>query len=311
MVRGRHLLVRIRRVSGPPSVLLDLAEPPVVVAQGRATHGVGRLVDEFRLPDLWSLHLYGYRAVLEVDRIPYAITPGSVSLVPPGAEIVYRYEGPSTHVYAHLRAPAAGGRRRGAGRTGDSPGEARWPLHLIMYPGSELPVITDLMGSAVDSAVTHPERNRADVWLTLLRLAALDRDRDRTVRGRSPAAEHLTKAIAYIERRLSEPLTVPEIASAVGLSHNHLTRLFVADQGQTVIGYLRRRRIEHARRLLVHTTMSVAAVAAAVGIPDLQTFNKTCRAVTGMGPRALRDAGVSEVGSWVVPKLPGRAGPGR
>ena len=166
-----------------------------------------------------------------------------------------------------------------------------WPLHLIMYPGSELPVITDLMESAVGSAATRPERTRADVWLALLRLAALDRDRDRAGRRGNPATEHLTKALAHIERHLSEPLTVPEVAAAIGVSHNHLTRLFTASQGETVVGYIRRRRVDHARQLLVHSTMSIAAIAATVGIPDLQAFNKACRAVTGLGPRALRVSG--------------------
>ena len=259
---------------------MSLAEPPVVVSQGRATHGVGRLVDEFQLPDLWSLHLYDYSAELEVDGIGYAITPGSVSLVPPASLIRYRYEGPSTHLYAHLRTgPAA---------AGDA---ATWPLHLVMYPGPELAVITDLLESAVDSAASRPERTRADVWLVLLRLAALDRGRDPESRHRSPAQEHLTRALAYIERHLSEPLTVPQIAAAVGVSHNHLTRLFTAGPGLTVVGYLRRRRIEHARQLLVHSTMSISAIASTVGIPDLQAFNKACRTVTGLGPRALREAG--------------------
>jgi len=267
-------------VSEIPAVRLSLAEPPVVVSQGRATHGVGRLVDEFQLPDLWSLHLYAYAAELEVDGVGYAITPGSVSLVPPGSLIRYRYQGPSTHLYAHLRA--------GPGAVAD---EATWPLHLVMYPGPELAVITDLMESAVDSAVSHPERTRADIWLTLLRLAALDRGSDPDSRRRSPAQEHLTRALAHIERHLSEPLTVPQIAAAVGLSHNHLTRLFTGAQGMTVVGYLRQRRIEHARQLLVHSTMSITAIAATVGIPDLQAFNKACRTVTGLGPRALRQAG--------------------
>ena len=259
---------------------MSLAEPPVVVSQGRATHGVGRLVDEFQLPDLWSLHLYDYSAELEVDGIGYAITPGSVTLVPPASLIRYRYEGPSTHLYAHLRTgPAAAG------------DEATWPLHLVMYPGPELAVITDLMESAVDSAASRPERTRADVWLVLLRLTALDRGRDPDSRHRSPAQEHLTRALAYIERHLSEPLTVPQIAAAVGVSHNHLTRLFTAGPGLTVVGYLRRRRIEHARQLLVHSTMSISAIASTVGIPDLQAFNKACRTVTGLGPRALREAG--------------------
>ena len=264
---------------------MNLAEPPVVVSQGRATHGVGRLVDEFQLPDLWSLHLYAYSAELEVDGLGYAITPGSVSLVPPASVIRYRYEGPSTHLYAHLRT-----------RPGEAGDGATWPLHLLMSPGPELAVITDLMESAVDSAATRPERTRADIWLALLRLSALARDRGRESRQRSPAQEHLTRALAYIERHLSEPLTVPQIAAAVGISHNHLTRLFTAGQGLTVVGYLRRRRIEHARQLLVHSTMSIAAIASTVGIPDLQAFNKACRTVTGLGPRALREAGGSPVG---------------
>src|SRR5690349_5714808 len=104
LVCGKPLLVRIRHESESPAVVLDLSEPPTVVSQGRATHGVGRLVDEFQLPDLWSLHLYAYTAELEVDGVGYAITPGSVSLVPPASLIRYRYRGPSTHLYAHLRA---------------------------------------------------------------------------------------------------------------------------------------------------------------------------------------------------------------
>lgn len=266
------------------TVRMDLTDPPEVIAQGRATHGVTRLVDDFRLPDLWSLHLYDYTALLEVDQVPYAITPGCVSLVPPGAQIRYRYEGPSRHLYAHLRA-----------RPALDVEPVRWPLRLIMYPGSELAVITDLMESAVDSAATRPERTRSDVWSALLRMAALDRVRDRVPRRQDPTAEHLTRAMAYIERHLPDALTVPEVAAAVGVSHNHLTRLFTASHGLTVVGYVRRRRIEHARQLLVHTTMSVAAIAAAVGIADLQAFNKTCRAVTGLGPRALREAGSTSV----------------
>ena len=88
------------------------------VAGARDARG-RRLVDEFQLPDLWSLHLYDYSAELEVDGIGYAITPGSVRLVPPASLIRYRYEGPSTHLYAHLRTgPAAAGDGR--------PGRCTW-----------------------------------------------------------------------------------------------------------------------------------------------------------------------------------------
>jgi AraC-like DNA-binding protein len=259
-----------------PAVSIDLSEPPQVEAQGQATHGIGRVVDVFRLPELWSLHVYSYSAELTVDGRPHPISPGTVSLVPPDAAIRYRYEGPSTHLYAHLRAPA------------NTRGDRSWPLHQVMDPGADLPLVTDLMQSAVDSAPTRPERTRADVWLVLLRLA--QRQRPRESNRPSTTDAHVTRALAHIERHLSEPLTVPEVAAAAGISQHHLTRLFKARQGSTVVAYLRRRRIDQARRLLEQSTMSISAVAAAVGLPDLQAFNKACRAVTGHGPRALRGA---------------------
>jgi AraC-like DNA-binding protein len=255
---------------GVPDVDIALGEPPEVVNQGRATHGVKHLTDEFLLPELWQLHLYDYHAELEVDGRPYLISPGVVSLVPPAAQIRYRYRGPSTHHYAHLRA---------VGRAGTS------RLQLIMSPGAELPMITDLMSSAITAAATRPARTRADVWAVLLRLA----DRSLPERPERPAQDHVRAAMSFIESRLPEPLSVPQVAAAVGVSPNHLARVFSAEARQTVVGYIRQRRIDHARRLLASTTMSIGAIAASVGIADLQAFNKACRAVTGVSPRQLRN----------------------
>ena len=63
-------------------VFLD--RPPEVVRVGIGRHGVHRLVEHWRLPDLWSLHLYRYNAELTVDHSPLPISPGDVSVVPPG-----------------------------------------------------------------------------------------------------------------------------------------------------------------------------------------------------------------------------------
>ena len=72
---------------------MAVSQPPVVVNQGRGTHGVHRSEDVFQLPQLWSLHLYDYAADLEVDGVVHPVTPGSVSLVPPASLIRYRYRG--------------------------------------------------------------------------------------------------------------------------------------------------------------------------------------------------------------------------
>jgi AraC-like DNA-binding protein len=262
-----------------PTVAMDLTTPPEVVNQGRGTHGVTRLEDRFQLPELWSLHLYGYHAGIEVDGRRFAITPGTVSLVPPASVIRYHYRGPSTHLYAHLRAAPADPVRPGGHRPGGR-------LQMIMSPGSLLPVISDLMESAVVAAPTRPARTRADIWSALLRLD------DRPLTGRSrPAEEHLLAAMSFIESRLPDSLSVPEVAAAVGISSNHLARVFAAELSETVVGYIRRRRVDHGRQLLASSTMSIAAIAASVGFPDLQAFNKACRTVTGLSPRQLRGSG--------------------
>jgi AraC-like DNA-binding protein len=259
-------------------LLVDLSRPPLVVGFGRATHGRSTLTDVFQLPELWSLHLYDYVAQLEVDGTSYPVTPGCVTLVPPASSIRYRYRGPSTHLYAHLAMGPDGGQYNR-----DLP-PAPSRLAVLVSPGTDLPAVTDLMESAVATAAVHPERARADVWMVLLRLA----DRYRQQVGEDPATEYVRAAMAYLESRLGEHVTVPQVAEAVGISPHHLTRVFGMQTGRTVVGYLRHRRVERAHHLLTSSTMSVAAIAAAVGIPDLQAFNKTCRAVTGRSPRALR-----------------------
>ena len=41
-------------------------------------------------------------------------------------------------------------------------------------------------------------------------------------------------------------------------------------------------------RFLQATTLSIPAIAASVGIPDLQAFNKACRRELGASPRGIR-----------------------
>ncbi|AKU18315.1 AraC family transcriptional regulator [Luteipulveratus mongoliensis] len=256
---------------------IDVTRPPLVAAAGRGLHGVRQLVDDFVLPQLWQLHLYSYAADLQVGGTRHQIEPGSVSLVPPATPVRYRYRGPSNHLYAHLEAAFI------------HPVDAA-ATEVMISAGAELPALTDLMSSAIASAASRPERTQADIWMVLLRLA--ERDRARTAAaGRvenSPASSYVAAAMSYVESHLTERITVPALARSMGITADHLTRVFSAQTGQTVTGYVRRRRVEHAQRLLTNTTMSVSAIAATVGIPDLQAFNKTCRAVTGRSPRQLR-----------------------
>lgn len=263
-------------------VSIDLSRPPDVVMIGVGRHGIARLRDTYSLADLWALHVYEYEGTLVLrdlgthgdpgkESVEIAIHPGVVTLVPPGAITEYRYEGPSEHLFAHLRLPPP------ADVTAES-------VPLWQQPGAELPALRDLMVSAIAHRSGQPARTRADVWTALLRLA----ETGRADAGSDPADGYLATALAYIDRNLAAAITVPDIAAAAGISHTHLTRLFTERTGRTVVAHIRERRADRAGHLLRESTLSVAAVAASVGVADLQALNKLCRSATGLSPRQLR-----------------------
>jgi AraC-like DNA-binding protein len=250
------------------SVTVRLDEPPRVASVGLGVHGTVGRRDVFRLPDLWQLHLYRYSAELTIGGTVHPIRPGYVSLVPPGAQVHYLYRGRSEHLYAHLRLPETG---------------EPHTLPVMQDAGAEMPILSSLLLQAIAAAPRSPIRAASEVWAILWRVAELATPSDA---GRPHAA--VAAAIAYIESNLAGPLTVPDVARVAGVSHNHLTRLFRAQTGDTVVTHIRRRRLARARHLLRESTLPIPAVAAAVGIDDLQAFNKACRRELGAPPRAVR-----------------------
>jgi AraC family transcriptional regulator len=247
----------------PPAVRLDA--PPQVVSLGVGVHGTTRRTDLYQLPDLWQLHLYGYHAELTIDGVGYRIRPGNVSLVPPGAQVRFRYQGRSEHRYVHLRMGGAG---------------VPHAVPLMQDAGADTPVLSSLLDEAIAAWPSSPAQAVAEVWTVLWRVARL-------ADGLRPH-NAVSAAIAYIESHLAGPLTVPEVARAAGVSHNHLIRLFRAATGDTVVAHIRQRRLDRARHLLRQSTLPIATVAASVGIGDLQAFNKACRREFGAAPRAIR-----------------------
>ena len=130
---------------------------------------------------------------------------------------------------------------------------------------------------------TQPLRAEVRLWDLLWR-AAEGRESKRT----KPAHPAVTETIRQIELRLHEPLRVDELARDAGLSHNHLTRLFHAEMGQTVKGYLLDRRMAKARHLLRKSSVPIKAIAFETGYGDLHAFNKAVRRHCGNSPRGLR-----------------------
>lgn len=258
------------------TVVLPLGLPPVPAALGVGVHGrSGRLNDRFRLPDLWAVHLYRYRAELVLDGEPHQLSPGSVSVVPPGVITDYRYRGISEHLYAHLRLP---------GPSGDGADQF---VPAVFDAGHAVAELTDLLLAAITAFVSRPAEAVAYLWAALWRMSAIG---SVSAPAADPARLRIAPVLARIESGLAGPMPVTELADLAGMSASHLTRLFRQVTGDTVVGYVRRRRLAQAQHLLRNTTLPVSTVARTVGFGDLQAFNKACRAQFGRPPTLLRSA---------------------
>lgn len=205
----------------------------------------------------------------------YEIHPGNVSFVPPDTVFEHIWpEWPAVHMSVHFRAA----------------GSSTVDVPVMQEVGDDFErMYADLM-EATQWLEREPERLQARVWDILWRLARgseslVSRERTHPV---------LEKAEAYVRENLARSIPVAEMATDIGISHNHLIRLFKATHGVTIQQYVRRQRAERARHLLEYTTVPIKAIAREVGLGSLQQLNKLLRLELGTAPRSLRNSDRTE-----------------
>jgi transcriptional regulator GlxA family with amidase domain len=99
----------------------------------------------------------------------------------------------------------------------------------------------------------------------------------------------LLSALEAMEAHIETPLRRETLAAKAGVSVRQLERLFRAHLGGTIAELYLRVRLEHARRLLRTTSLSVTDVAIACGFPSSSHFARVFRKAFGAPPgQALR-----------------------
>jgi sigma-54 dependent transcriptional regulator, acetoin dehydrogenase operon transcriptional activator AcoR len=111
----------------------------------------------------------------------------------------------------------------------------------------------------------------------------------RSARGGLPRYK-LKRVVEFIDANLERHVGLHELCSVADLSRFHFHRQFKQSTGQTPQQYLRRTRIERAKRLLQESDLPLADVAARTGFADQSHFTTVFRAATSLTPRAYRNA---------------------
>jgi AraC family transcriptional regulator len=106
--------------------------------------------------------------------------------------------------------------------------------------------------------------------------------------AQDPAPPWVAEVVEILRARFHETVTLAEIAGKVGIHPVHLASSFRKHQRSTIGEYVRRLRVDFARRQILRSEMPLAEIAAAAGFADQSHFTRCFKRYTGATPLAYR-----------------------
>lgn len=97
------------------------------------------------------------------------------------------------------------------------------------------------------------------------------------------------------ERHYADPGTLKAVVSGLGVSRNHLMRLFRQHQGCTQTQYLARVQVGNAQKLLRETKDDILEISLRCGFESLSSFYRRFKEITGTTPAAWRESLQGEI----------------
>lgn len=102
------------------------------------------------------------------------------------------------------------------------------------------------------------------------------------------AKEPVREAVRYIDKNLKTELSLKLVAEHVHLNPSYLSVLFKEQMKVTFSEYITRRRIEHAKEILIATNQPITDIAEECGYKTSKYFIKIFRELEGVTPSMYR-----------------------
>lgn len=113
------------------------------------------------------------------------------------------------------------------------------------------------------------------------RMAALRKDR--------LYSKQIVLCVNYIYSHLHKKITVDELAKHTGLSPSYLSRLFKKETGESITGYIIRRKIDAAKNMLKYSGYSLSQISETLAFSCQSYFTKMFKDLEGVTPKRYRD----------------------
>ena len=81
-------------------------------------------------------------------------------------------------------------------------------------------------------------------------------------------------AVKFMESHIADPVSLPDLALAAGISERQLNRLFQKKLGRSTMGYYRDLRLDKARNLLTNSSLPLTEIAYATGFANSSHFSR-------------------------------------
>lgn len=180
----------------------------------------------------------------------------------------------------------------GAGGPGDEPVLKDGTMRACVLPGAPGPTVDALTGvlTRLTSRAAHPDDipRAAAVFTALLyewqeALAAADEHL-----GEGLPNSLSLRARQFMEEHAHRPINSETVATALGVSAEHLARVLRRDTGKGPLEHLHTLRQAHALELLADHTLPIEEIAARCGFTSRSYFTQFFTRRIGQSPRAYR-----------------------
>lgn len=178
----------------------------------------------------------------------------------------------------------------------------RLPEHMVLG-SQDLQKVTDLLQQMrEDTLIDAPREDvhallRHQLHTLLTRLSILQGRRQAQEPLASPASQRFQRFQKLVDQRFAEWHQVADYASQLGCTEKSLARAVAAAMGTTAKTFIAARIHLEAKRLLVHTDMSVASIAEKLGFDEATNFSKFFKREAGCTPMEFRRRHISEARS--------------
>ncbi|ACG72301.1 transcriptional regulator, AraC family [Anaeromyxobacter sp. K] len=211
------------------------------------------------------------------------LRPGDVHVIPPGdAHSGARFEGAEGWGLAFWPEQSGHSLRLFS--------QVRGGCHPVLRPSAARRRRLERWLRALEEESSSREEGRDEALAALLRLVLLEllRASAATLLPGTEGTSVARRALAIVEARALRPLSLSDVARAVGRTPAHVATVVRSETGRTVGEWILAQRMAEARRRLRATGGSVEAIAGQVGYADVTHFIRQFRRVHGRTPAQWR-----------------------